>query len=122
MRYPTDIQKIEREKRQKKCEELRIQRKMKSPISTRPKDLPELIECRPVERKGEVLPENSTEMPKDLSESRESQPKERKHEASSTSSMVGVVQIESTTSKIMSNMIVQNQELVLPQQTMTIHQ
>ena len=44
MRYPTDIQKIEREKRQKKCEEmhdiaspLRIKRKMKPPIPTRQK-------------------------------------------------------------------------------------
>ena len=51
MRYPTDIQKIEREKRQKKHEEMRdiasplkIKRKMKEHIPTRPKDLPELRE------------------------------------------------------------------------------
>ena len=47
MRYPTNIQKIEREKRQKKREEmcdiaspLKIKRKMKAHILTRPKDLP----------------------------------------------------------------------------------
>jgi hypothetical protein len=79
MWYPPDIQMIEREKRQKKREEMRdiaspliIKRKMKPPILTRPKDLLELRESRPVERKGEVLSKNSTEVPKDLSESRES--------------------------------------------------
>ena len=48
MRYPIDIHKIEREKRQKKNEEmceiaslLKIKRKMKSHILTKPKDLPE---------------------------------------------------------------------------------
>ena len=62
MRFPPNIQKIEREKRQKKHEEmrdiaspLRIKRKMKPPIPTTPKDLPELRESRPVEIKGEVL-------------------------------------------------------------------
>ena len=45
---------------------------MKAHILTRPKDLPESRENRPVERKGEVLLENLTEAPKDLSESRES--------------------------------------------------
>ena len=51
MRYPTDIQKIEREKRKKKHEEMReissllkIKRKMKSHILTRSKDLPKLRE------------------------------------------------------------------------------
>ena len=90
MRYPTDIQKIKREKRQKKREEMReiasplnIKRKMKAHIPTRPKDLPESRESWPVERKGEVLSENLTNMPKDLSESRESQPEERKDESSS---------------------------------------
>ena len=55
MRYPTDIHKIEREKRQKKREEMReiasllkIRRNMKSHIPTRPKDLPESRESRPV--------------------------------------------------------------------------
>ena len=79
MRYPTDIQKIEREKRKKKCEAIReiasplkIKRKMKSHIWTRPKDLPELRESRPIERKGEVQSENSIDAPRDLSELRES--------------------------------------------------
>ena len=47
MRFPTTIQKIEREKRQRKREEMReiasplnIKRKMKSHILTRPKYLP----------------------------------------------------------------------------------
>ena len=78
MRYPTNIQKIEREKRQKKREEMRkiasslkIKKKMKAHISTRPKDLPESREIQLVERKGEVLSKNSTDVPKDLSESRE---------------------------------------------------
>ena len=78
MRYPTDIQKIEREKRQKKCEEmcdiaspLKIKRKMKEHIPNRPKDLFESRESRPVERKGEVLSENCINVPKDLSGSRE---------------------------------------------------
>ena len=79
MRYPPDIQKIEREKRHKKREEmrdiaspLRIKRKMKPLVPTRPKDLPESRESQPVERKGEVLLENSIEAPKGLSKSRES--------------------------------------------------
>lgn len=98
MRYPPDIQKIEREKWQEKHEEmrdiagpLRIKRKKKPPIPTRPKDLPELRESWPVERKGEVLSKNLTKVPKDLSESRESWQEEIKDEASSSSSEVGVV-------------------------------
>ena len=51
---------------------LKIKRKMKSHILTRPKDLPESRECQTVERKGEVLLEKSTNAPKDLSELRES--------------------------------------------------
>jgi hypothetical protein len=120
MRYPADIQKIEREKRQKKREEmcniaspLKIKRKMKAHILTRSKYLPESRESQPVERKGEVLSKNSTDTPKDLSKSRESWPEERKDEASSSSSMVGVVQIEMTTSEILSDILVQNQELAI---------
>ena len=51
MRYPPNIQKIEIEKRHKKREELRditsplrIKRKMKPLVLTRPKDLPKLRE------------------------------------------------------------------------------
>ena len=66
-----------------------------------------------MERKGEVLSGNSTDAPKDLYESRESRPKERKDEASSSSSMVGVVQIEMMTSKILLDIILQNQELAI---------
>ena len=87
---------------------LKIKRKMKSHILTRQKkdeityldqtkDLPKMRH-RLVERKGEVLLENSTDAPKVLSESRESQPEERKDEASSSSPAIGVVQIEMTTS------------------------
>ena len=93
--------------------QLNIRRKMKSHISTRPKDLPELRESRPAKRKGEVLLENSTNMPKYLSESRESQPEERKGEASSSLSTVGMVHIELVTSDITSDMITQNQELAI---------
>ena len=71
---------------------------MKAHIPTRPKDLPESRESRPVERKGELLLENSIDAPKDLSELREHQPEERKDEASSSSFMIRVVQIETTTS------------------------
>ena len=92
---------------------LKFKRKMKSHISTRPKDLLELRESRPVERKGEVLSENLTDAPKDLSESRESRLEERKDEASSISSVVGVIQIETTTSETLSNILVQNQELAI---------
>ena len=86
---------------------------MKPPVLTKTKDLPKSRESWLVERKGEVLFLNSTEAPKDLSKSRESQPEERKEEASSSSSIVGVVKIEPTTSEIMSNIIVQNQELAI---------
>ena len=115
MTYPTDILKIEKEKRHKKHEEmheiaspLKIKRKMKSHILTRTKDLPKSRKSRRVERKGEVLSDNSTKAPKDLSESRESRPEERKDEALSSSSTVGVVEIERTTSETMSEIIVQN--------------
>ena len=89
---------------------LKIKRNIKEHIPTRPKDLFDSMESQPVERKGEVLSENSTNMPKDLSESRESRPEERKYEASSSLSVVRVVQIETITSKILS---VQNQELAI---------
>lgn len=92
---------------------LKIKRKMKAHIPTRPKELPESRESWPVERKGEVMSENSTEAPWDPSESRESQLEERKDEASSSSSAVRVVEIEMTTSEIMSNIIVQNQEIAI---------
>ena len=79
MRFPPNIQKIKREKRQKKHEEmreitspLRMKRKIKPPVPTRPKDIPELREIQPVERKGKVSLEISTEDPKDQPESRES--------------------------------------------------
>ena len=117
MRHPTDIQKIEREKRQEKREELRdiasplkTKRKLKSHISTRPKYLPESRERRPDERKGEFMLEDSTIVPKDLSELRENRPEERKDEASSSSSIVGVIQ---TTSEILLNIVLQNQELAI---------
>ena len=70
---------------------LKIKRKMKEHIPTRPKDIHELRESRLVERKGEVLLENSIDAPKYLSESRESPLEEIKDEASSSSSMVRVV-------------------------------
>ena len=92
---------------------LRIKRKMKPLIPTRPKDLPKSRESWLVESKGEVLSESWTEAPKDLSESRGSRPEERKDEASSSSSVVGVVEIEPTTSEAMSDIIVQNQELAI---------
>ena len=53
------------------------------------------------------------EEPKDLPESRESQPEEREGEASSSSSMVGMVQTESTMSEITSGMLIQNQGLAI---------
>ena len=78
MRFPPDIQKIEREKRMKKCEEmheltspLRIKRKIKPPFFTIPKDLPESRESRPFERKDEVSLEISMGESKDLPESKE---------------------------------------------------
>ena len=92
---------------------LKIKRKMKPPILTRPKDLLESRESQRVERKGEVLSKNSTEAPKDLSESREIQSEERKDDASSSLSVVVVIQIETTTSKIMSDVIVHNQDVAI---------
>ena len=93
--------------------QLRMKRKMKPPVLTRPKDLPELRESRPEKRKGEALSEDSTIVPKDLSESRESRPKEREDESLLSSSVVGVIQIETTTSEILSNILIQNQELAI---------
>ena len=57
------------------------------------------------------MSENSTEAPKDLSELRESRLEERKDEASSSSSAVGVVELEPMTSETMLEIIVKNQEL-----------
>lgn len=57
--------------------------------------------------------ENSTDVPKDLSELRESRPEERKDETSLTSSTIRVVQTKMTTSKILLDIVVQNQELVI---------
>ena len=143
MRFPPDIQKIEREKRKKKREltsPLRMKRKMKPPVPTKPKDLPESRESQPIERKGEVSSKISTEEPKDLPESRESQlverkgeisseismgdpkdlpdsresrPEERKGEASSSSSVVRMVQTKLVTSEIMLSMLIQNQGLAI---------
>ena len=92
---------------------LKMKRKMKSHISARPKDLPKSMKSWPDERKGEVLSENLTDVPKDLSELRESWPKETKDDASSSSSAVGVIQIETRVSQILSNILVQNQELAM---------
>ena len=120
MRFPPDIQKIKREKRQKKHEEmreiaspLRMKRKMKPPILTILKDLPESRKIRPVDRKGEVSLEISTKEPKDLPESRESRLEERKGEALLSSSTVGMVQIESMMLEITSGMLIQNQGLAI---------
>ena len=77
---------------------LRIKRKMKPPVPTKPKDLPKSREIRPVERKGEVSSEISMEELKYLPDLRESRPEERKGEASSSSSTVRMVKIESTVS------------------------
>ena len=75
MRFPPNIQKLERQKRLKKGQEiceltstLRIKRKMKPPVPTRPRNLPESMERRP-EEKGEVLSKISTEEPNDPLES-----------------------------------------------------
>ena len=101
---------------------LETKRKLKSHISTRPKDLPELRESRPDERKGEALSENSIDAPKDLFESRESQLEERKDEASSSSSAVRVVQIEMTTSEILSNILFKIKNLQSSQHITLSHQ
>lgn len=113
MRFPPDIQKLEREKRLKKCEEMREltsplkrKRKMKPPILTRPKDPLELRERRP-EEKGEVSSEILLEEPKDPSELRERQ-LEEKGEASLSLSAVRMVQIESATSENTLSIITQN--------------
>lgn len=51
---------------------LKMKRKMKPPVPTRTKDLPESRDSRPDEIKGEVSLEILMEEPKDLPESRES--------------------------------------------------
>ena len=87
---------------------LKIKRKMKPHIPTRPKYLPESREIQPIERKGEVILENSTDAPKNLFESGEIQPEERKDEALSSLSIVRVVQIEITMLERLLNILVQN--------------
>ena len=98
MRFPPNIQKLEREKRLKKRQEireltspLRIKRKMKPPVPTRPRTLLESMERGPAES-GEVSSEGSTEQANNPSKSMERRPEER-GEASSSSSMVEMVQI-----------------------------
>ena len=92
---------------------LKIKRKMKADISTKPKYLPESRKSRLDERKDEVMSKDSIDVPKVLSDSRESRPKEGNDEASSSSSMVGVIQTKMTTSEILSNIVLQNQELAI---------
>ena len=77
MRFPLDIQNLEREKRLKKQQEirelaspLRMKRKMKPPVPTQPRTLLESMERRPTER-GEVSSEGSTEQPNNPPESME---------------------------------------------------
>ena len=80
------------------CKSVKKKKKMKEHIPTKPKDLLESRENRPIERKGEVLSKNSTNTPKYLSKLRENRSEERKDEASSGLSMVGVAQIKMMTS------------------------
>ena len=117
MRFPPDIQKLEREKRLKKRQEireltspLRIKRRMKPPVPTRPRTLPKSMERRPKE-KGEVSSEISTEEPNNPPESMERRPEER-GEASSSSSAVGVVQIEAATLENTLSLINQGLEII----------
>ena len=117
MRFPPDIQKLEREKilkkRQEICEitsPLRIKRKMKPPVPTQPRTLPKSVERRPVER-GEVSSEGSMQKPNNPPESMERQPKE-KGEASSNLFVVEMVQIEVATLENMSSMINQGLAIV----------
>ena len=117
MRFPPDIQKLEREKRLKKRQEiceltspLRIKRRMKPPVSTRPRTLHESMERR-LEEKGEVSSEISMEEPNDPPESMERRLEER-GEASSSSFVVGMVQIEATTLENMLRMINQGLAIV----------
>ena len=116
MRFPPDIRNLEREKILKKRQEiheltspLRIKRKMKPLVPTRPRTLPESMERRPMER-GEVLSKISMEETNNPPESMERRPEER-GEASSSSSVVGMVQIEAATLENTSSMI--NQGLVI---------
>lgn len=118
MRFPPDIQKIEREKRLKKQQEmheltspLRIKRRMKPPIPTRPRTLPESMERR-LEEKGEVSSEILMEEPNDPPESMERQLEER-GEASSSLSMVRRVQIEATMLENTLSMINQGLAIVM---------
>jgi hypothetical protein len=122
MRFAPDIQKLEREKRLEKRQEireltspLRIKRRMKPPIPTRPRTLLESMERRP-EEKGEVSLEISTEEPNDPSESMERRLEER-GKASSSSSTVMMVQIEATTLENMSSMINEGIAIVMTNNT-----
>ena len=118
MRFPPDIQKLEREKRLKKRQEirkltrpLRIKRRKKPPVSTRPRTLLESMERRLAER-GEVLLEGSTKQPNNPPELMERRPEER-GEASSSSSVVEMVQIEVATLENTSSMINQGLAIVM---------
>ena len=77
MRFPPNIQKLEREKRLKKKQEiceltspLRIKRTMKPLVLTKPITIPQSMERKP-EKRGEVLLEISMEEPNDPPESME---------------------------------------------------
>lgn len=122
MRFRPDIQKLEREKRMKKCQEIReitspsrIKRKMKPPVLTRARNLPELMERWPKE-KGEVSSEISIEEPKDPPKSTERQLEER-GEAWLSSSMVKMVQIEVATLENTSSMLNQGLAIVMENNT-----
>ena len=117
MRFPPDIQKLEREKRLKKQQEirkltspLRIKRNMKPPVPTQPRTLPESMERWPTES-GEVSLEGSTEQENNPLESMERWQEERV-EASLSSSVVEMVQKEVVTLENMSNMINQGLSIV----------
>jgi hypothetical protein len=83
---------------------------MKSPVSTRPRTLPESMERQPAE-KGEVLSGISTKEPNDPPKLMERQPEER-GEASSSSFVVEMVQIEEVTLDNTSSMINQGLAIV----------
>ena len=118
MRFPPDIQKIEREKRLKKRQELRelasplrIKRKMKPPVPTRPRTLLESMERSPA-KSGEVSSKGSMEQANNPPNSMERRPEER-GEASSSSSVVEMVQIEVATLENTSSMINQGLAIVV---------
>ena len=83
---------------------------MKPLFPTRLRTLPESMERQP-EEKGEVLLEMSTKEPNDPIESMERRLEET-GEASSSSSVVGMVQIEATTLEHKSSMINQGLAIV----------